>query len=83
MKKRALTDRVIRALKRGGGWRALRRLGHDHPKFGVRVMNADVKSFILIARYAGPRANPTRRSLGRVGQIRSTMPARKAGAGST
>jgi integrase len=32
-------------------------------------MNADVKSFILIARYGGPRSNPTRRSLGRVGQI--------------
>jgi integrase len=71
--KRALSDRVINAFKPAS----------DGLPYDVRDANSPVtvrvrpsaagqaptKTFILIARYDGPRSHPARRTLGRVGQI--------------
>ena len=72
--KRTLTDRVIRALKSAADGKPYDVMHTPLPHLGVRVMpsrndEAPVKSFILVARYAGPRSNPTRRALGRYGEI--------------
>jgi integrase len=68
--RKTLTDRVIRALKPAADQKPYDVMHTGMPAFGVRVMPSrnnekPVKSFILVARYAG--INPTRRSLGRYG----------------
>jgi integrase len=72
--KRALSDRIITALKPASDGLPYDVRDTTTPGLAVRVMPAAAgqkpsKTFTLIARYGGPRSNPTRRSLGRVGQI--------------
>jgi integrase len=72
--RRTLTDRVIRALKPAADNKPYDVMHTGLPPFGVRVMpsrndQTPVKTFILVARYAGPRSNPTRRSLDRYGEV--------------
>jgi integrase len=72
--KRALSDRIITALKAASDGLPYDVRDTTTPGLAVRVMPAAAgqkpsKTFILIARYGGPRSHPTRRSLGRVGQI--------------
>jgi integrase len=72
--KRALSDRIISALKAASDGKPYDVADTIAPGLAVRVMPAAAgqkpsKTFTLIARYGGPRSNPARRSLGRVGQI--------------
>jgi integrase len=72
--KRTLTDRVITALKAASDGKPYDVTDATTPGLAVRVMPSrndqkPAKTFVLVARYAGPRSNPTRRSLGRYGEI--------------
>jgi integrase len=72
--KRALSDRIIGALKAASDGLPYDVRDTTTPGLAVRVMPAAAgqkpsKTFTLIARYGGPRSNPARRSLGRVGTI--------------
>jgi integrase len=68
MPRRALNDRIIKALKpakpgtRREAWDAL------VPGLGVRVTETGAKSFVLATRYPGS-SNPARRSLGGYGEL--------------
>ena len=61
MVRNRLTDRKIKALRRKGFRYDV--MDTDVPGFGVRIGEAGLKTFILIARYPGSE-NPTRRALG-------------------
>jgi len=65
-KKTALTDRAIKAARPAARAKDM----HDAvvPGLAVRLLPSDVKSFVLIARYAGSK-HPTRRGLGLYGEI--------------
>ena len=73
--KRALSDRVITALKSASDGLPYDVGDTTTPGLAVRVMPATaagqtpVKTYTLIARYGGKRSNPARRAIGRVGQI--------------
>jgi integrase len=56
-----LTDRKLKALRRKGTRYDV--MDTDVPGFGVRVSEAGLRTFILIARYPGSQ-NPTRRAIG-------------------
>jgi hypothetical protein len=74
IRKRALSDRVIRGLKPAADGEPYDVRDTNSP-VTIRVMpvrdgeKKPVKTYILVARYGGPRSNPTRRSLGRYGEI--------------
>jgi integrase len=81
--KRALSDRIITGLKAASDGKPYDVYDTTTPGLAVRVMPSAAgqrpsKTFILIARYGGPRSHPARRSLGRVGQITTDQAREKA-----
>jgi integrase len=63
MRKRNITDRTLKALKRAAKGKRYEVMDNKITGFGVRVTEKGQRTFILIARYPGS-SNPTRRALG-------------------
>jgi Arm DNA-binding domain/Phage integrase family len=81
--KRTLSDRVVAALRAAADNRPYDVTDATTPGLAVRVMPSrdgkkPSKTFVLIARYGGPRSQPARRRLGRVGQITTDQAREKA-----
>jgi hypothetical protein len=68
MAKRALNDRVIKALKPASQGRRYDVSDSVLPGLGVRVTENGTKTFVLVARFPGSN-NPTRRALGEYGAL--------------
>jgi integrase len=76
MPKRAITDRMLKALKPARAGMRYDVMDAVVPGFGVRVTDRGQRTFILVARYPGRRKDgepgarpPTRRALGEYGAI--------------
>lgn len=59
-----LTDRKLKALKPADEGVRYEVMDDQVSGFGVRVTDKGKSTFILLARYGGPKSNPTRRALG-------------------
>ncbi len=68
MARKALTDRMIKALKSSAPGARAEHWDAIVPGLGIRVTDRGHKSFVVLARYPGHQ-NPTRRALGEYGAI--------------
>jgi Arm DNA-binding domain/Phage integrase central domain/Phage integrase family len=68
MSKRALNDRMIKALRPAKAGQRYDVMDAITPGLGVRVTERGTKTFVLVARYPG-RTNPARRALGEYGAL--------------
>ena len=79
--KRQLTDRSLQALKPAAAGKHYDVMDTTTSGFGVRVSETARPTFILFTRFPGSR-NPTRRSLGRYGDVTLKEAREKARSGS-